>query len=309
MAYINYAAESNYFDVVRGIFNSNRELREEETNADISFLHDGKEISGVRVRNVFEKNEVLGAKGEEYVKSFMERNGVPYLYVGQGPTGIQKSDILKNDLQAHRPDFLIHLPDLGTLFFDVKCRWRRAFNEKGETCFYLFKNEMESLIKLHYNLFIPVWVAFLDSHSINRNDTRPVMHLICASQLSAFWTEMKKNLTEREAQTLGVIRLPSALFQEVKEKLEFKIGIQKIPDELVTRYADLHRGIVRRIEDEIRSFIRKNPVLKSGVARKMLTSERLPFLSDADVNAAVNSMIQENVIHHEAGKHLTLIGE
>ncbi len=309
MAYINYDPESNYFDVIRGIFNSNRDLREEVGTADISFLHEGKDITGVRIRNIFEKNEVLGAKGEEYVKSFMEKNGVPCLYVGQGPTGIQKSEILKNDLQAHRPDFLIHLPDLGTLFFDVKCRKRRAFNEKGETCFYLFKNEMESLIKLHFNLFIPVWVAFLDSNSMNRDDARPTMHLICASHLDIFWTEMKKHLTGREAQSLGVIRLPSVLFQEIKDKLEFKIGIQKIPAELVGRYAELHRGMVRRIEDEVRSYIRKNPVLKSGIARKMLTSLRLPFLSDADVNAAVNAMIQNNIIRHEIGKNLNLSGE
>jgi len=309
MAYVNYDPESNYYEVIRGVYNSSREFREDEASPDISFLVEGQDIAGVRLRNIFEKNEVLGAKGEEYIKGFMERNGVPYLYVGQGPTGIQKSEVLKNDLQAHRPDFLIHLPDLGTLFFDVKCRWRRAFNEKGDTCFYLFRGEMEALIKLHFNLFIPVWVAFLDSHTINRKDPRPAMHMVCASQLSAFWTELKKHLSEKEVRSLGVIRLPTALLQEVKEKLEFQIGIQKIPEDLVARYADLHRGMVRRVQDEVRTFIRKNQVLKTGMARKMLTLEKLPFLLDADVNAALNSMIHDNIIRFEERKPLTLVGE
>lgn len=300
MAYINFDSNENYFDVIRGYFNPSRELREVESAQDISLLHEGKDLVGVRIRNVFDKNEVLGARGEEYIKTFMERNGVPYLYVGQGPTGVQKSEVLKNDLQAHRPDFLIHLPDLGTLFFDVKCRRKRSFNEKGEACFYLFKSEMESLIKLHLSLFIPVWIAFLDSDAMNRNDAKPTLYLVCASQLDAFWTAMKKSLTEREAQSLGVIRLPSALPQEVKEKLEFRIGIQRIPEELVTRYAELHKGIVRRIEDEVRVFIRKGPVLKTGLPRKMISSQKLQFLLDADVAAAVFCLIQQGVIIYEA---------
>lgn len=309
MAYVSYDPESNYYDVIRGVYNGSREFREQESAKEISLLIEGKDVAGVRIRNIFERNEVLGAKGEEYVKGFMERNGVPCLYVGQGPAGVQKSEVLKTTLQAHRPDFLIHLPDLGTLFFDVKCRWRRAFNEKGEACFYLFKSEMESLIKLHFNLFIPVWIAFLDSHSINRNEPKPVMHLICASQLDAFWAEMKKHMTDREAQALGVIRIPTALFQEVKDKLEFQIGVRKIPDELVSRYAELHKGMLRRVQDEVRGYIRKNQILKTALPRKMLTSEKLPFLLDADVKAALNSMIQENVVRFEDQKPLALVGE
>lgn len=309
MSYVNYDSETNFYDVIRGIYNGSRDFHEQEVAPDISLLIEGKDVSGVRVRNIFERNEVLGAKGEDYVKGFMERNGVPFLFVGQGPTGVQKSDILKTALQAHRPDFLIHLPDLGTLFFDVKCRWRRAFNEKGETCFYLFRSEMESLIKLHYSLFIPVWIAFLDSHAFNRNDPKPVMHLICASQLDVFWKEMKRQLSEREAQALGVIRLPMALFQEIKDKLEFQIGIQRIPEELIVRYAELHRGMVRRIQDEIKVFIRKNQILKTALPRKMLTSEKLPFLLDADVKAALNALIQESVVRFEDQKPLSLVGE
>jgi hypothetical protein len=309
MAYVNYDLESNYYDVIRGVFNGSREFREQDAMKDVSLLVEGNEISGVRVRNIFERNEILGAKGEEYVKGFMERNGVPFLYVGQGPAGVQKSEVLKSTLRAHRPDFLIHLPDLGTLFFDVKCRRRRAFNEKGEPCFYLFKSEMEALIKLHFNLFIPVWIAFLDSHAFNRNDPKPVMHLVCASQLDAFWREMKKHLANQEAHALGVIRIPTALFQEVKDKLEFQIGIRRIPEELVLRYAELHRGMIRRIQDEVRVFIRKNQVLKTALPRKMLTTEKLPFLLDADVKAALNSMIRENVVRFEDQKPLALVGE
>jgi hypothetical protein len=309
MTYVSYDPESNFYDVIRGVYNGSREFREQESAKDISLLLEGKEVAGVRIRNIFERNEVLGAKGEEYVKAFMERNGVPCLYVGQGPAGVQKSEVLKTTLQAHRPDFLIHLPDLGTLFFDVKCRWRRAFNEKGEACFYLFRSEMESLIKLHFNLFIPVWIAFLDSHAINRNEPKPVMHLVCASQLDAFWKEMKRHMSEREAHALGVIRIPMALFQEVKDKLEFQIGVRKIPDELISRYADLHRGMIRRVQDEVRVFIRKNQVLETALPRKMLTSEKLPFLLDADVKAALNSLIQENVVRFEDQKPLALVGE
>lgn len=309
MAYIHNDPQSNCIDVVSGYSNSSRELKEEAVAPDIMLLHEGKELVGVRIRNIFEKNEILGAKGEEYIKAFMERNGVPYLYVGQGPTGVAKSEVLKNDLQAHRPDFLIHLPDLGTLFFDVKCRRKKAFNEKGETCFYLFKNELESLMKLQSSLFIPVWLAFLDSDSMNRNEVRPSINLVCVSQLQDYWTAMKKSLTEREVQSLGVIRLPGALFQVVKDKLEFKIGIQLVSEDLVSRYVGLHKGIIRRIEDEVRGFIRRNPALKTGFARTMLSIQRLPFLLDTDVTAAMVSMIQENIISHESRKPLTLVGE
>jgi hypothetical protein len=135
------------------------------------------------------------------------------------------------------------------------------------------------------------------------------MHLICASQLDVFWREMKKHLSESEAQALGVIRIPMALFQEVKDKLEFQIGIQRIPEELIVRYAELHRGMIRRVQDEVRVFIRKNQVLKTALPRKMLTSEKLPFLMDADVKAALNTMIQDKVVRFEDQKPLSLVGE
>lgn len=309
MAYINYDPDSNFYDVVRGVFSDSREFHEHEMDSDISFLMEGQSVSGVRVRKVFDKNEVLGAKGEEYVKDFMDRNGVPCLYVGQGPTGVQKSKVLRSKLQAHRPDFLIHLPNLGTLFFDVKCRWPHGFNEKGEACFYLFKNEMESLIRLHFELFIPVWITFIDSNAFNRMNAKPVMHMVCASLINDYWQELKKHLSTHEIRALGVIRIPMALLWEIKDKLEFQIGVREIPMELAIRYATLHSGLVRRVQDEIRAFIRKNKVLKTELPKKMLATKRFPFLFETEIKVGLNFMIQENIVKFEGKKPLSLVGE
>jgi hypothetical protein len=68
-------------------------------------------------------------------------------------------------------------------------------------------------------------------------------------------------------------------------------------------------GMVRRIEDEFRGFIRKGPMLKSGLARKMIASQKLHFLLDVDVAVAMACMIHEGVIRYEAGKPLGLSGE
>ena len=54
--------------------------------------------------------------------------------------------------------------------------------------------------------------------------------------------------------------------------------------------------------------VSSDPHLPGG-SLPLETSLRLPFLSDADVNAAVNAMIHENIIRHEVGMYLKLIGE
>jgi hypothetical protein len=53
----------------------------------------------------------------------------------------------------------------------------------------------------------------------------------------------------------------------------------------------------------------KEPSFETGLARKMLTHERLRFLLDADVNADLSSMVHENIIRFEGRKPLTLVGE
>lgn len=58
MAYTNCDSSENYFDVIRGYFIPTRELREVDSAPDISLFYEGKDLVGVRIRNVFDKNGV-----------------------------------------------------------------------------------------------------------------------------------------------------------------------------------------------------------------------------------------------------------
>jgi hypothetical protein len=95
-------------------------------------------------------NYEAGDMAEMLFGYYLDQNEIPFVYIGQDANGKSYSKTLKERLGANRPDYLLFLPDIGTIMVDVKCRMLKKYNEKSESYFYLNKQESEGLIKMIY---------------------------------------------------------------------------------------------------------------------------------------------------------------
>lgn len=310
MAFIDFDPKTNSIRLVKGIVKHENEFSEIRAKGGAySFYKDNDEFKGIKLNDYLSDLELKGAKAENLFKSLLDENMVPFLYIGQGPLGLERSSVLKDNMKSKRPDFLVNLPDMGILFFDVKCRQKKGFPTSSRTYFQLFKSEIISLINLHEQLLVPVWIAFIDEFIVSDDGTtKPEFYLMPISLMKKFYDQLNENLTEREKEMLTSIRIPDELLYEVKEKFAFKVGITNIDTELAKNFARNYKGLIRRIEDKIKDCIRTNTVLKSNLSQTII-KETSKFAFRNEVEAILTKLINEKVIEYEPKRPLSLMGE
>ena len=311
MAYIDFDPKTNTIRLIKGIVKHEHEFTETEApGGSYSIYKENNEFKGIKLNSYLSELELKGTKAENLFKTILDENDVPFLYIGQGPLGLERSNVLKDKMKSKRPDFLVNLPDMGILFFDVKCRQKKGFPTSSKVYFQLFKNEIIGLINLHEQLLVPVWVAFIDEFIVSDDSsTKPEFYLIPISLLKKYYDELKNNLTERENEMLTSVRIPDELLYEVKDKFSFKVGMTNINTEIVQNFAKNYKGLIRRIEDKIKDCIRTNKtVLKSNLSQTII-KETSKFAFRNEVETILNKLIQEKVVEYEAYKPLTLLGE
>ena len=307
MAYVNFSTEKNFYQIIRNFSNKKREFKSKTVAKGVEVLLENGVVEGVQLNEVFTQNEILGHDGEEVARKFFEQNKIPYFFIGQGPTGIEKSKILKERINAHRPDFLVNIPDIGCVFFDVKVRALIGFKEKENNCFSLYKHEAEQLLKLQDALMIPVWIAFLNKKQINF-DKLPSFYLLSGSVLRAVITHLKQDMELYH--TIGILRIPLSVLQCCQEKLSFNIGIDDQSGKDLQTLQEKYAGLIRRIEDEIKWTIRNHKLMKSKLSNFILSTTKFgKNLRDIEINLILAKLIENGTVIFESKKPLKLRGE
>jgi hypothetical protein len=312
MAYIDFDPKTNSIRLVKGLVTNNLEMNEIVAQGGAYSIFKDKEkdeFKGIKLNDYLSDLELKGAKAENLFKSMLDENDVPFLYIGQGPLGLERSNVLKDKMKSKRPDFLVNLPDMGILFFDVKCRQKKGFPTSSKTYFQLFKNEIIGLINLHEQLLVPVWIAFVDEYIISDDSsTKPEFYLVPISVLKKYYDQLKANLSERENEMLTSVRIPDELLYEVKDKFAFKVGMTIINPELAITFAKSYKGLIRRIEDKIKDCIRTNSVLKSNLSQTII-KDTSKYAFRNEVETILSKLISEKVIEYEPKRPLALMGE
>lgn len=306
MSYIEYSTDKNSISILK----TSSWLRESLTIkpsriTEISLYEKDGKFCGVEFSGFLSDIELKSVKSEGYFKNLLESNNIPFLYVGQGPSGIEYSETLNKKMKSHRPDFLVNFPDIGSLFFDVKCRRKIGFSGSSKL-FYLFRDEAESLINLHEQLLIPVWIAFYDSETVDKKPEK--FYLLPISLFKQLRDALRQKLSEREYKFISTYRIPDDLLTPVVDKFVFQVGHNVISESLVTKAANNYKGLSRRIEDEIRGLIRKEKILKSKIAERLM-AETLPFVIRPEIDNILSALVDEGNVVYEQRKPLRLLGE
>lgn len=304
MSLLKYELTKNSIDIVKGIYRKSDILEEKIQDSNFSLLFREGKFSGIRLKDFLNNIELSGAKSELFFKEFLEKNNIPYLYIGQGPVGIEKSDVLLNKVNSKRPDFFVNLPNLGYIFVDVKSRQKLSFPNSKESYFYLFISEIEELYNLHTNILIPVWLAFMERN--NENDYSN-FYLLPITILNEFKNKILQLLNESNREYLNALRIPNMMLNEIKDNLNFKVGYSFLDEKIVSDFSIRMKGLFRLIESTIFETIRKNNVLKSNVSE--FVQEKLPYVLKTEIDCILSLLISRNEIIYTARQPLKLTGE
>lgn len=311
MSYSKYLSDRNSIFVCKGPIWDFNELEPEIENNNYSVLKNPKkqEFDGVEIKNFLSTNELYGMRAEERFKALLESNNVPYLYIGQGPFGIERSGVLIEQSKSKRADFLVNIPNMGTLLFDVKCRSKLPLKAAGERYFSLFVSEIDALHNLQKLVMLPVWLAFFDRSKMGKAKTSDSFYFIPIIVIRKFMQEMFRHFQhEKELHDLKVLRLPNELFEVINQKMNFGVGLVKIDEALASTFAKMHIGYIRKLKDKIKNTIREQPIFKSHLAAHIANNnEDIGYTTE--INFYVDQMIQKGVIEYDRFQPLRLYGE
>ncbi|MDK7374798.1 hypothetical protein QP519_04500 [Weeksella virosa] len=309
MSYINYKSEENSIYICKGHSKLFDSLKSESQNENFETLTNNGYFSGIKINNFLSERELDGIKCEEEFKTLLEKNNVPFLYIGQGPYGIERSGVLIEQTKSKRADFILNLPDLGTLLIDVKCKTRFGFKSNDKKYFYLFVSELEALYNLQKLILMPVWVAFYDREWIHNGKNNP-FYFLPISVLYKFWKKMYDCFdNETQFNEISVIRIPYELLTKVEDdKIFFKVGYSNIDEELLRTFAIKNIGFNRKLKDRIKQTIRENDCYKSNLTHLLLKDSE-DFFIRSEVNLAIENLIAKNIIDYQPRKKLSLVGE
>lgn len=305
MGYTEFNPKENTLDVVIGTKNPNVKLtfRKIERQENFSFILNQSDTIGVRVDRFLSKVELKGYRAENLFKDLLDQVSIPYLHIGQSPG--DHSRILQ-DIKSKRPDFLINIPQLGILLFDVKCRRKMGFDDPDNKYFQINKEEIERLYELQHKLLLPVWIAFLDEALIFKiHDTvksKCDFHLASLTELNSFLQELKINLTEKEYSKISSIRVPNELLSLFSGELNLQFGAKKVSAQKVKEFADGYKFILDKVEKQIIYNVTKKNIYKSYLKEKV----RSRYMLMNEIDHLLNILIQDNIISYKPKEYLKI---
>ena len=306
MSYIDFNYDNNSILVCKGDSKNRGRIEEIELSNNFKIYNFENTFCGIEISKFLSNLELDGLKGELKFKELLENNNIPYLYIGQGPFGIERSGILIEKTKSKRADFLVSINDMGTILFDVKCRNKISFHNNKEKYFTLFISELEALNNLQTSILMPVWLAFIDR---NRLNNKTIFYFISISSLMKFWSGLfDYYINENEFSEIIALRIPNELFTKIDEKVIFEIGYQNISEKLLNDFAKLNIGLNRVIKDKIKETIRNKECLKSKIY-EVLKNQNIDYCYLHEVNYHIEKLIDSKIIEYYPKKPLKLFGE
>lgn len=298
MSYLKYNCDENSLVIHKG-FTQFKKKDDDEKKENESYLV-SNEFTSIKIDEFLSKNELVGFNGELKFKELLDSNNVPYLYIGQGAYGIEKSKILFDHTHSKRPDFLLNIKDLGAILFDVKCRAKIKTFDSEESFFSLFVSEIKALVELQKSILIPVWLAFIErdeNFNLKKN-----FNFISISKLGKFLELILQNTSNW---MINVLRIPNQLFKKIDKKISFDVGHSSISSKILETSTLMHLELEKKLKDQVIAFIKNNKCYKSNISTA-ITSKGIKIYYKLEIDICVNALIKEKVILYSKYKYLSL---
>jgi hypothetical protein len=305
MGYIDFNAQQNILNVISGQRNLVDQLVFSKINDEdaFSFIKANNETVGIKVEKFLSKVELKGYRAEQLFKELLDNVDIPYLHIGQSPGDHSRS---LQDIKSKRPDFLINIPQLGILLFDVKCRRKVGFGGPDNKYFQISKEEIERLYQLQHKLLLPVWVAFLDEAEIYKihetKGSRCGFWISSLTDLNDFLERLKANLSESDYAKISNVRIPDELLTIFSGDLNLKFGTNKLSEETLREFTDGYRFILAKGEKAILNCIKSKKIYKSYLKDEVKCYSMLKN----EIDHLLTILISNNIVDYTPKEFLKL---
>ncbi|MDQ0968305.1 hypothetical protein QFZ20_003708 [Flavobacterium sp. W4I14] len=296
MSYLKYNCDENSLLIHKGA----TQFKKNEVKTDQETYIIPKEYKSAKINDFLSKHELIGFNGELKFKKLLDDNKIPYLYIGQGAYGIEKSKTLLDHSESKRPDFLLNIKDLGTILFDVKCRAKMNCVNNKEAFFALFISEINALFELQKSVQMQVWIAFIER---DENEVlKDYFHFISISNLYKFLEEIQK---DNSFQQIKVLRIPNQFLKKIGKKISFNVGHVDFSPKIIQKSIQIHLELMENLKNQIIMFIQNNKSYKSNIGREIIKNNMKTYYSK-EIESCMNTLINDKVILHSKYKHLSL---
>jgi hypothetical protein len=171
------------------------------------------------------ENNPLHIKGEMAFAGKCDEFGCEYLHIKQ-ESGGEFSDKMRKTGQK-RPDFLINIPDLTSLFVDVKVRERRPAGEQSQVLrsiegFYVKYSDLLKMRELERRMRICTWYAFFAQNG-DREIYSSSAYLIPISRVEKHLTNaLMEKLKNNEKDEKWEIRIPESCMNKWESGIDLQ---------------------------------------------------------------------------------------
>lgn len=274
----NIEPDVNFIELYKNNINKN-ELAQIKVDEDLFIFKNKKEkLCGVRLNNIFKDNVKVGLLKEVEFKNYLDQNNFPYLYIAQSPEGLDKSESLF-ETDCKRPDFLVNINNISTMFVDVKARTLICLHE--ENCFCLKEDEIKKLYKLKNTFNIPLTIAFC-----SKDDSD--FFFIQIDEIYKYAEYLKEYKIDNNL----MIRIPSSLM--TKSLLEAPINCDKKLSEIESVAVKIN-GIVNNFREKSIEIIQSKYVTKTDFI-DLQKNEYEKKLFKNEIEDLFNAMVSEKII-------------
>jgi hypothetical protein len=286
--------QSNKFDFVK--------IHKEDG---FELVKDASLTVGIKVDRFLSNVELKGIRGEMLFKELLDQISIPYLHIGQSPGD---HSLLLQEAKSKRPDFLVNIPQLGILLFDVKCRRKMGFPNTKEKYFQVNLDEISRLGRLQKKLLLPVWVAFLDEgqiyHIHDKKKTKCTFYLAPVEDILRFGEEIRKAVSERRYSMISSIRIPDELLSPFAGDLNLRFGIEKLPPATIQKFAKGYNLLFEKTERELLEYIKTNKIYKTYCSDAL--KEKCWFALKNEIDHILGILIKEKQVVYKPNEFLRI---
>lgn len=314
MAEIVRNSKENTFEIFQGFSNKRQKKNYrytplEKSGVDIVNDKYGK-IVGVRFRDYFENVEIASYYAENEFRKVLEKAKIPSIYTGMFLEIGEEATGFYYDAGSRRPDFLVSIPDVGTVFVDVKVR--KLLNGGDTSFFTLSREDIENLYFVQKSISLPVWVVLKDINefdSVKKVYKNKKFYYTTARVLYAYIKRIDSIISRisknSEFKRFYIYKIPVSLFEE-NENFEQITFMKKVSDEELEKMARYHLENVKEIRNSIIELVANNKVYKTQVVKILSGKEKLDGFDKIcsgnvsfEINQVLKDMIDRKEIIHK----------
>ena len=260
--------------------------------------HSYTESPSLNLSNNFTKTEInalftkLGLNnGELSFKNLLDKNKIPYAYIGNGNIQLESSALIKTKQnKKYQGDFLANITDHGKIIFHLKYRSKIKFNNSDTKYFFIHRSEIAELKNIQNDLSIPLWISFCPINSLHLN-RQTTFYLISLSGLLNFTKELYFYFNHfDEFNDIQILRIPYELLIKNESKILLKTKTHQILHNTLKEFSKKSILHNKKLKEDIALFLKENRNLDYRIIQKFC-SQNSQYYSDKEILHHLNKLI------------------